>query len=74
MESFLLFIRDDGREDVVALYPDEASARTALMAYVRDSTTKAGRLPPTSDDDAIATYFRDRAALYAIARVAPTAR
>ena len=74
MERFLLFIRDDGREHVVSIYPDEAAARSALADYVRGRVAEAGRGEHGSDDEAIATYFARGDAMYAVARVAPSAR
>ena len=74
MERFLLFIRDDGREDVADLYPNEPAARTALVEYIRQRNKEAARPQPRNDADAISAYFGRATALYAIARVAPVTR
>lgn len=66
MQRFLLFIRETGNEDIADIHPDEASARTALAAHVRTRERKNGTPHHSSDDVAIADYFRNDQALYAI--------
>ena len=66
MQRFLLFIRETGNEDIADVHPDEASARTALAAYVRARERNAGVAHHSSDDAAITEYFRSDQALYAI--------
>ena len=73
MERFLLFIRDKDEKDFTDIHPSEASARRALIAYVRRREHEDGLPHPIDDDAAIASYFRD-GALYAITRVGPPSR
>ena len=44
MEHFVLFIRDREHADI-ALHPDEASAETALVNYVRGRERLTGAVP-----------------------------
>ena len=74
MERFLLFIRDDGRDDIATIHPDEASARADLAVYVRQQTGAPEPGDPANDDDAIRAYFASGTAMYVVARVAPLAR
>lgn len=72
MARFLLFIRDEGREDVVDFHPDRPSARNALVSYVRQQDRGADEPHPINDDVAINTYFAREGTMYAIARVEKT--
>ena len=74
MERFLLFIRDDGRDDIANIHPDETSARANLAIYFRQRTRTSAPGDPTDDDDAIRAYFARGTAMYVVARVAPLAR
>lgn len=73
MKRFLLFIRDDGRDDIATIHPNEASARADLAIYVRQQTSAAAPGDP-ADDDAIRAYFARGTAMYVVARVASLAR
>ena len=72
MERFLLFIRDSGREDIVAFHPDEPAARKALISYVRRQPHRTSQSHSINDDVAIKAYFGKQGAMYAIARVQQT--
>ena len=74
MERFLLFIRDDGRDDIATIHPNEASARADLAIYVRQQTGASAPGDATDDDDAIRAYFARGTAMYVVARVASLAR
>ena len=74
MECFLLFIRDDGRDDIATIHPDEASALADLAIYVRQQTGVSESGDPTDADDAIRAYFARGTAMYVVARVASLAR
>ena len=74
MERFLLFIRDEGRDDIATIHPDEASARADLAIYVRQQTGVSALGDPTDDDEAIRAYFASGTAMYVVARVASLAR
>ncbi len=70
MERFLLFIREPGTCDVTDIHSSEASARTALADYARARGGDEIASGPIEDDIAIAAYFDNSEAVYAIARVA----
>jgi len=69
MDRFLLFIRDQDREDILDFHPDKPAARKALVAYVRRQAHDVRQPHPINDDVAIRTYFKREGAMYSIARV-----
>ncbi len=71
MEHFVLFIRDREHADI-ALHPDEASAETALVNYVRGRERLTGAVPQLHDDEAVAAWFARGSRIYAIARAVLT--
>lgn len=74
MERFLLFIRDNGREDIVAFHPNKPAARKALISYVRRQPHRMSLRHSINDDVAIKAYFAKQGTMYAIARVQQTPR
>lgn len=74
MKRFLLFIRDDGRDDIATIHPDEASARADLATYVRQRTGALVRGNAADEGDAIRACFGRGTAMYVVARVATTTR
>ncbi|WP_404479066.1 hypothetical protein [Novosphingobium sp. BL-52-GroH] len=74
MERFVLFISEPGSDDIVDIHPSKPAAESALVDYVRARSATIG-LPAHPDDDrAVASYFQNSEAIYAIARVMPLAK
>jgi hypothetical protein len=74
MERFVLFISEPGSDDIVDIHPSKPAAESALVDYVRARSAIIG-LPAHPDDDrAVASYFQNSEAIYAIARVMPLAQ
>ena len=74
MERFLLFIPDEGRNDIATIHLDEASARADFATYIHQQT--GGPVPgnPTDDDDAVRAYLANGTGMNVVARVASLAR
>jgi hypothetical protein len=72
MEHFVLFIRDREHADIARLYPDEASAETALDDYVRGCERLTGAVPRLHDDEAVAAWSAQEERIYAIAKAVLT--
>ena len=74
MERFVLFISEPGSDDVVDIHPNKPAAQSALVDYVRARSASIGMPVHPDDDQAVASYFQDSEAIYAIARVMPLTR
>lgn len=72
MDRFPLFIRENGREDILDFHPDRPAARKALVAYVRRQANDHSHPHPINDDVAVRTYFDRGGAMYSISRVQKT--
>jgi len=70
MQRVLLLIQEAGQEPIADVHPDEATARRALAAYVRDRTRISPALHADNDDGAIEAYFDGETAAYTIVGVA----
>ena len=74
MERFVLFISEPGSDDIVDIHPNKPAAETALVEYGRARSAIIGMPVHPDDDCAVASYFQDSEAIYAIARVMPLAK
>ncbi len=70
MQRVLLLIQEAGQEPIADVHPDEATARRALAAYVRERTRTSPSLHADNDDGAIEAYFAAETAAYTIVGVA----
>lgn len=70
MQRVLLLIQEAGQEPIADVHPDEATARRALTAYVRDRTRTSSSLHAGNDDGAIEAYFDSATSAYTIVGVA----
>ena len=73
MQRFVLFIGEPGSADIVDIYPSKPAAESALVDYVRARAAINGQDAHPDDDQAVASYFADSEAIYAIARGMPLA-
>lgn len=73
MERFVLFISEPGSDDIVDIHPNKPAAQSALVEYVRARSASIGMSAHPDDDRAVASYFQDSEAIYAIVRVLPLA-
>lgn len=69
MNKFVLFIRDHGAADMLDFHPDQASAQSALEAYVTAKTGQELPSDPAAAEQAIANYFDHDKTFFAIAGV-----
>jgi len=69
MPRTILAIRDPGSPDHVSFHDDEAEARAELAAYVRRQRPRGRPAHPLDDGEAVAAWFDDRRANYAIGKV-----
>lgn len=70
MQRVILVIRDGTDVPIADVHPDEATARRALAAYVRERTGLLSTRHAANDDGAIEAYFASESADYAIVGVA----
>jgi len=69
MNKFVLFIRDHGAADVLDFHPDQASAQSALEAYVTEKIGQPLPSAPAAAEQVIASYFDRDNTFFAIAGV-----